>query len=121
MNKIELTNMDSIEVYFHCGLCLAEKPKDQSPMEYQRIQCGWTELGLQVWCVRHDCNIIHIDFEGVKHPANSTRHIKTESIATESTDSVITYHKKYHLNRMGKLNIDAKGNSCLICEQIRNE
>jgi len=71
--KRPISNKNEIEMYLHCGLCLDEKPEDISPMEYQRIQVGWTVQGLQVWCTRHEANILHIDFEGVQHPANTTR------------------------------------------------
>ena len=46
-----------------------------SPREYQKIQVGWTDHGIQVWCVRHDCNIVHLDFEGYTHPANTTTYV----------------------------------------------
>lgn len=65
MNK-PLKNTNEIQMFMHCRKCLAEKPADQTPM------AGWTTQGLQVWCNRHDLNIIHIDFQGAKHPANQT-------------------------------------------------
>ena len=71
--KKTISNKNEIEMYLHCGLCLDEKPEDISPMDYQRIQAGWTVQGLQIWCIRHDCNILHIDFEGRKLSANTTR------------------------------------------------
>ena len=58
---------NSIVMFFHCKKCSA--PSDMSPSDYQNIEAGWTEDGLQVWCKRHDLNIIHIDFEGHNHPA----------------------------------------------------
>ncbi len=61
---------NSIEMYFHCSECLKEKPKDQSPQDYRRYDVGFTTRGIQVWCCRHELNIVHIDFEGHKHPAN---------------------------------------------------
>jgi len=42
-------------------------------MSYQSVQVGWTKEGIQDWCKRHDCNMIHIDFEGKQHPADLTR------------------------------------------------
>jgi hypothetical protein len=66
--KIPATN--SIGLYFHCGRCLGVKPKEVSPSDYSRIEVGWTKLGLQVWCKRCNVNVVHIDFEGMKHPAN---------------------------------------------------
>ncbi len=58
---------------FQCKLCLDELPKGTSPKDYARVQVGFTPHGIQVWCNRHDCNVIHINFEGVKHPANFDR------------------------------------------------
>lgn len=68
-----VSNENEIKMYLHCKLCLEELPSDQSPREYLRVEVGWTTKGLQVWCNRHECNIVHIDFEGKKHPANTTR------------------------------------------------
>ena len=74
----ELSNENKIGSYLHCGKCLEEWKNTEeirtkvSPKDYARIQVGWTEKGLQVWCNRHDCNMINIDFQGQKHPANVT-------------------------------------------------
>lgn len=62
---------NEIEMYTHCLECVKSKPKHLSPREWARINFGWTKQGIQVWCVRHDVNIIHIDFEGQQHPARS--------------------------------------------------
>lgn len=50
--------------FFHCKLCLAELEKINekqdtpiSPRIYQKIQCGKTLNGWQIWCTRHDKNI----------------------------------------------------------------
>ncbi len=56
--------------FFHCGLCVKEKPKELSPREWAQLEVGWTLHGLQIWCKRHECNVCHIDFEGHQHPAN---------------------------------------------------
>jgi hypothetical protein len=55
-----------IEQFFHCRRCMEEKPDDQSPRQWARIEAGWTDKGFQVWCVRHDINIADIDFMGQK-------------------------------------------------------
>lgn len=72
-----VTNSKEISLYLHCGLCVQEwkdgKAPGESPESYSRLSVGWTAPGLQVWCNRHDCNVVHIDFEGVQHPANTTR------------------------------------------------
>jgi len=72
-----ISNENKIEQYLHCDLCIKEwlqleQPKC-SPKDYARIQAGFTPEGLQVWCNRHECNVVHIDFEGARHPANITR------------------------------------------------
>lgn len=61
---------NSISMYMHCRRCLEEFPSGESPSSYARLEVGWTAIGLQVRCVRHDLNVVHIDFEGRTHPAN---------------------------------------------------
>jgi hypothetical protein len=68
-----IPNDDNIEMFLHCKQCLEEKPSGISPMEWSKVQAGWTKIGLQIWCNRHEVNICHIDFQGMKHPANMTR------------------------------------------------
>ena len=36
----------------------------KSLQDYSKIDAGFTERGLQLWCQRHQVNICHIDFEG---------------------------------------------------------
>lgn len=59
-----------IGLYFHCRLCMESLPKGMSPQQWCDNEVGYTELGLQVWCKRHQVNVIHVDFEGHKFPAN---------------------------------------------------
>ena len=71
-------NEKGIVSYLHCALCIDEWSKSDdamSPSDYQNhmVEVGWTKEGLQVWCKRHDCNIIHVDFEGMRHRADTTR------------------------------------------------
>jgi hypothetical protein len=44
-------------------------PPDTSPQKWAQLECGWTEIGFQIWCRRHQINVLHVDFEGVRHPA----------------------------------------------------
>lgn len=67
-----IPNSNEILSFFHCGQCIAEKPANVSPREWVRFEAGFTKLGIQIWCVRHECNVLHVDFEGLKHPANTT-------------------------------------------------
>lgn len=74
----QFSNRLSMVSYLHCGRCLAEvqeiaeREGSASPREYAQLEVGWTRWGLQVWCRRHECNMVHIDFEGQKHPAITT-------------------------------------------------
>lgn len=74
MTEIPITN--EIEAFIHCKRCVDELSGSGinfSPRDYARLEIGQTELGFQVWCVRHECNVMHIDYEGVIHPANLDR------------------------------------------------
>lgn len=64
----KITPNREIQMFFHCKECMNELPEKTSPQDYQQLEVGWTDEGLQVWCRRHDLNIIHIDFEGHCHP-----------------------------------------------------
>ena len=60
---------NSIQAFLHCRRCVESIPKGHSPQSWSALSVGWTELGFQVWCNRHDINILHVDFEGQVHPA----------------------------------------------------
>ena len=70
--KGKLTNVKKnkadVSSWIHCGECLDEykamKNPGVSPAEYQTTQAGWTKAGLQVWCWRHNRNVVNIDFNG---------------------------------------------------------
>lgn len=53
-----------IKQYMHCSLCIDEMPQGISPQDWARTQTGFTPQGIQVWCVRHNCNVLHMNFEG---------------------------------------------------------
>jgi hypothetical protein len=67
---IPVTN--EIKMFFHCRHCLKDLPHGMPPRQWVSIEAGWTEIGFQVWCKRCEINIIHIDFEGQKHPAEQS-------------------------------------------------
>jgi hypothetical protein len=69
----EISARNEIQAYFHCRSCFKEKPPKMAPRDWMHIEAGWTPQGFQVWCVRCECNVVHVDFEGHKHPANTTR------------------------------------------------
>ena len=69
----KLTTKNAIAAYVHCLKCVDEWKEGQpgeSSQSYSRLSVGFTEEGLQVWCERHELNVVHIDFEGHQHPAN---------------------------------------------------
>ena len=68
-----IPNTNEISTFLHCKQCMEELPSGVSMRNFADYEIGYTEIGLQIWCKRHDCNIIHIDFEGLKHPANLSR------------------------------------------------
>jgi len=69
-----------IQLYIHCRRCLTDRPPGVTGREWEQLEVGWTDYGLQVWCARHErdssesrfagwkLSIIHVDFEGRAHP-----------------------------------------------------
>ncbi len=41
-----------------------------SLQDYARLDVGFTDKGLQVWCRRHDVNVVHIDFDNMMPEAD---------------------------------------------------
>ncbi|KKN10926.1 hypothetical protein LCGC14_1031550 [marine sediment metagenome] len=73
----EIPATNEMTSFLHCKQCINEwkdhKAPGLSPREYASLEIGYTKWGFQVWCKRHDCNVLHIDFEGEMHPANLDR------------------------------------------------
>lgn len=67
----------NITTFLHCRECVKEwqahEAVGESPKTYARFSVGWTALGMQVTCNRHDLNVIYIDFEGKQHPADQSK------------------------------------------------
>ena len=61
-----------IRAFFHCKRCLELVPDGGSPKQFARLEVGSTERGIQIRCVRHDINVLHVDFEGQKHPYDAS-------------------------------------------------
>ena len=57
-----------------CETCFKEYETFQNPdialRDYVKVDVGFTRIGIQVWCQRHNKNICHIDFEGNKPVAD---------------------------------------------------
>ncbi len=68
--KHNISNQLEITSYIHCKECLKSLPENKSPREYAQLDIGFTKIGLQVWCTRHNLNVMYIDFEGYRHPIN---------------------------------------------------
>lgn len=66
-------NDNNITSFCHCGLCVQELPAGQSPRDWAQLEVGFTDIGIQVWCKRHEVNVMHIDFQGQRHPADLSR------------------------------------------------
>jgi hypothetical protein len=68
---MEIEYDNQIVRFIHCKKCLDERPPTVSPREYVQLEVGFTAPGLQVWCKRHEVNVMNIDFEGAgPFPAN---------------------------------------------------
>lgn len=48
--------------YLHCMRCMFELPRGKSPALWARLSVGVLPDGLQVWCERHDAEVVRIDF-----------------------------------------------------------
>lgn len=73
LQQVDIPLTNEIKAFFHCKLCLDERPSDVSPRDWAQLEVGWTVRGIQVWCKRHECNVMTMDFEGHKHPASLDR------------------------------------------------
>ena len=76
----DITNDLSIHAYQHCKRCMEEMPAGISPQEWAQLEMGWTLIGFQVWCKRHNCNVAHVDFQGMTHPANCSRPLTDDEV-----------------------------------------
>lgn len=71
---------NEIQVFLHCRKCLKELPQDSSPREWARHEVGWSKAGLQIWCTRHEINVLHVNFEGAQHPAAVTALVDSKAV-----------------------------------------
>lgn len=108
MIERDIPNTDKIISFLHCSVCAQEWKEDKSinstmsPKDYQKIQIGSTKLGFQVWCVRHECNIMHIDLQDFQFPANMSRRKRKNEQATEKD---LYFEFLDNLKRSGKMNM----------------
>ena len=73
VNLLEVLQ-NGIEQNIICSKCETEfllgSTDSRSLQDYSRLDIGFTSIGVQVWCRRHDANVIHIDFAGQKPTAD---------------------------------------------------
>jgi len=66
--------LNNIKEPIVCSACLDEFAKGQTDAKtigsYLRMDIGFTQRGIQVWCQRHDANIVEIDFAGFQPEAD---------------------------------------------------
>ena len=61
--KVEIQhNPDSrapnrITAFIHCGQCQRERPAAAPAETWARLTVGFTPNGVQLWCLRHNCNV----------------------------------------------------------------
>ena len=58
---------NNIRDYILCTECQKEYESgmtdSSSLQDYSKLDVGFTDIGIQVWCKRHQTNVCHIDFE----------------------------------------------------------
>ena len=73
VNLLEVLQ-NGIEQNIICSKCETEfllgSTDSRSLQDYSRLDIGFTSIGVQVWCRRHDVNVDHIDFAGQKPTAD---------------------------------------------------
>ncbi|MCE2516511.1 MAG: hypothetical protein J4F41_01480 [Alphaproteobacteria bacterium] len=61
--------LHSIKEPVVCSKCYDEVASGQtdagSLQHYAALDVGFTDRGLQVWCRRHELNVVHVDFDGM--------------------------------------------------------
>ena len=87
--RSEIPVDEQIVKYMHCLRCMDGRPEDQSPREWARLNVGMTPIGFQVWCVRHDLNVLHIDFEG-RRPRAADWALRSQGAGRGGPDRRIT-------------------------------
>lgn len=47
-----------IGTFLHCRSCVDELPEDQTPQDFVKLECGLTETGFAIQCVRHKVTVM---------------------------------------------------------------
>lgn len=67
-----LPNTFEIKHVLECKRCAESCPAGTSLSDWTRVVVGLTSYGLQVWCARHNANIMHVDFRNQRLGVNAT-------------------------------------------------
>ena len=74
MNENYENLLNNIKEPIVCETCLKEYGALQNPditlRDYIRVDVGFSRIGIQVWCQRHNKNVCHINFEGNRPKAD---------------------------------------------------
>ena len=66
--------LKQINQHVICAKCeedfQAGSTDSSSLQDYTKLDVGFTDIGIQVWCRRHDANVVHVNFNGQKLEAN---------------------------------------------------
>ena len=54
--------------------------------EFARLAVGRTPYGLQIWCVRHNLNVYHLDLVGAPRPRAMAYSLPTEEPFADNLD-----------------------------------
>ena len=57
---------NKIIMFYHCKKCLDERGEGISPRDYASFEFGATKKGFQLWCTRHEENVLALDLMGQK-------------------------------------------------------
>ena len=69
-------NMNEITTYFHCQKCVDGGMNPQSFRESTNVSVGFSEIGIQVWCERHQEEVLHLNFhKSIKNGNYSTKNV----------------------------------------------
>ena len=66
VKAMKQAKLSEIKVFIHCKECARGLPDEMSPRQYARLEVGFTVPGIQIWCVRHEKEVVHFDFQGHK-------------------------------------------------------
>ena len=57
----------SINSHIVCNECIKElstlPSSDVNLKNFVKFEVGFTKLGIQIWCIRHNINVCHVNFD----------------------------------------------------------